>query len=119
MKSHVSLGQNICPICGKTHDTGSLLLNKRLEQTLEQRTVTGFGLCEPCKKLEDDGYIALIGIDPLKSQTPYGPSTVYRTGSVAHLRKTAWDCVFDVSCPTTPFAYCPQEVIELLQKATA
>lgn len=30
MKSHVSLEQKQCPICGKVHDTGNLLLDTRI-----------------------------------------------------------------------------------------
>lgn len=44
-KSHVSLERRVCLVCGTHFDTGSLLLDKRLRQSLERYTTTGWGLC--------------------------------------------------------------------------
>jgi len=44
-KSHVSLEQRVCLVCGTTFDTGAILLDKRLRQHLDRHTVTGWGLC--------------------------------------------------------------------------
>ena len=35
-KSHVSLEQHVCLVCGKAFDTGTILLDKRLRQSLAQ-----------------------------------------------------------------------------------
>lgn len=95
MKSYVTLEQHICPICTKTHDTGALLLDRKLKQTLEPHTVTGFSLCKECEKLHSDGYLALVAIDETKCNPPYKPDTVYRTGEIAHIRYEAAKQVLD------------------------
>ena len=59
-KSHVSMEQNQCFICLTIFETGNILLDRRLKQSMEQCTVTGYGICPECQKLQDDGYVALI-----------------------------------------------------------
>ena len=44
-KSHVGMEQNVCPVCGKAFDTGTILLDRRLRNSLERKTVTGWSLC--------------------------------------------------------------------------
>ena len=95
MKSYVTLEQNLCPVCTAQHDTGTILLDKRLKQTFDKHTVTGFSLCKECEKLHSDGYLALVAIDETKSKRPYKPDTVYRTGEIAHIRYGAAKQVFD------------------------
>jgi len=51
-------------------------MDKRLRQSMERHTITGYGLCEEHQKLKDDNYIALIVMDDKK-----------RTGEFAHMRK--------------------------------
>lgn len=41
MKSYVTLEQKICVVCGRSYDTGSLLLDKRLRERFEHHTITG------------------------------------------------------------------------------
>src|SRR3546814_5168048 len=43
-KSHVSLEQHVCLVCGVAFDTGAILLDKRLRASLERHTATGWGL---------------------------------------------------------------------------
>ena len=59
-KSYVALEQHQCPICGELFDTGNLLLDRRLKDSLEKYTVTGFSPCPEHQKLLDAGYIAAI-----------------------------------------------------------
>ena len=66
-KSYVTMEQHICIICGKEFDTGALLLDKRLRKQFDQHTTTGIGMCPEHKKLHEEGYIALVGIDVSKS----------------------------------------------------
>lgn len=40
-KSHVSLEQHACLVCGTTFDTGAILLDKRLRASMERHTATG------------------------------------------------------------------------------
>ena len=44
-KSHVSLEQHVCLVCGTAFDTGAILLDKRLRASMERHTATGWGLC--------------------------------------------------------------------------
>ncbi len=52
-KSHVSLEQHVCLVCGKAFDTGAVLLDKRLRASMEHHTKTGWGLCPEHQKLSD------------------------------------------------------------------
>lgn len=47
-KSFVTLEQHICPVCGKTFDTGSLLMDTRVRGVFDKYTVTEFELCKDC-----------------------------------------------------------------------
>lgn len=127
-KSYVTLEQNVCCVCAKTFDTGSLLLDRRLRPTFDRFTVTGWGMCPEHQKLYDEGYIALVGCDPEKSnlvgslisgQTAK-QEEAYRTGSIAHIRVSAWEKAFDSPLPTRdgstlPMVFVEEAVIEMLQ----
>lgn len=98
-KSHASLEQRVCQVCGTPFDTGSILLDKRLRANLEDRTTTGWGLCPEHQKLFSDGYIALIEFDPKRSAKPtrplrMNPESAYRTGKVAHIKRELFDTLF-------------------------
>ena len=45
-KSHVSLEQHVCLVCGTAFDTGAILLDKRLRASMECHTATA-GVCAP------------------------------------------------------------------------
>lgn len=84
-KSHVSLEQRVCLVCGAVFDTGSILLDKRLRASMEHRTTTGWGLCVEHQRLFDEGYVALVECDPQRSGSPSAgdklkPEQAYRTG---------------------------------------
>jgi hypothetical protein len=99
-KSFVSIEQHVCMVCGAAFDTGSILLNKRLRANMEQRTKTGWGLCPEHQKLFDDGFVALVECDPQRSGSPSSshikPEQAYRTGRLAHLRRTLFVQMFNV-----------------------
>ncbi|WP_150428681.1 ATPase [Dechloromonas sp. CZR5] len=101
-KSHVSMEQHVCLVCGLAFDTGAILLDKRLRASMERHTTTGWGLCAEHQKLADDGFVALVECDPQRSGTPAGaarmkPEQAYRTGRLAHVRRTVFAQVFNVS----------------------
>lgn len=88
-KSYVSMEQACCPVCGKLHDTGTILLDRRLRDSMEQHTVTHYALCPEHKELHESGYIAFIGVD-----NNYHPqdnkghvSDAPRTGEFIHMRR--------------------------------
>ncbi|MBT9461209.1 MAG: ATPase [Rugosibacter sp.] len=98
-KSHVSLEQHVCLVCGVAYDTGSILLDKRLRARMEHYTTTGWGLCAEHQKLSDDGFVALVECDPQRSGSPgdrLKPEQAYRTGRLAHLKRGVFATVFNV-----------------------
>ena len=90
-KSHVSLEQHVCLVCGAAFDKGAILLDKRLCQSIVHHTKTGWGMCPEYQKIADDGYVALVECDPQRSGAQAGgrmtPGQAYRTGLLAHLRR--------------------------------
>lgn len=118
MKSHVGMEQKVCPVCGQAFDTGAILLDKRLRNTLERKTVTGWDLCPEHAKLWEKGYIALVECDPDKSKLTGGtikPEDAYRTGRIAHIRKAAAKRIFNVEM-TSPVAFVEPGVVDMLEK---
>lgn len=111
MKSHVSLEQHQCPICGKVHDTGALLLDKRLRQSLERHTVTGLSPCPECaERLKE--YVAMIVVArPCRSLRDAD-----RTGETLWVRREAWSKVFNSPVPEKGIALCGQDTVEALRK---
>ena len=122
MKSYVSVEVKVCEVCGSEWETNSILLDKRLKESMEDKTITGYGLCPEHQKLHDEGYIALIAIDESRSSNKpenniiRGMDGIYRTGGIAHIKREAAKRVFDCEIPSGPFMYCDDEVINMLEK---
>lgn len=125
MKSYVSMEHQICVICGAEFQTNSILLDKRLKDSMEPTTVTGYGLCPEHQKLHDEGYIALIAVDEAlstnkpKNNVIKGLNGIHRTGAVAHVRREVAKNIFNCALPEGPFMYCEPEVISMLEKMQA
>lgn len=124
-KSHVSLEQQVCQVCGAIFDTGAILLDKRLRSSMERHTTTGWGLCPEHQKLFDDGYVAIIEIDPQKTNLPVGQARVelqqmWRTGRVAHIRREAFSRIFSASLDTDQACIAAEAgVIDRLEAASS
>lgn len=96
-KSHVTMEQHVCLVCGQPFDTGNLLLdthivNGALRKTFEMRTTTGWGLCPPHEKLHKDGFVALVACDESKSRDERGritPSSAWRSTSSKRRLRTS------------------------------
>ena len=118
-KSHVSMEKKICIVCAKEYETNAILLDKRLRASLERYTVTGMGMCDADRKKSEDGYIALIAIDPEKSE-PSGnrvhSDKAYRTGEICHIRDRAFNDIFDVEIPAGRFLFIDQAVVDQLAR---
>ena len=118
-KSHVSLEQHVCLVCGKAFDTGTILLDKRLRASMKHHTTTGWGLCAEHQKLADDGFVALVECDPQRSGSPGGslkPEQAYRTGRPAHLKHHVFAKVFNVQIEANqPCVFVEPGVIEQLE----
>lgn len=109
-------------ICGAKFDSGEIILDQRMLKSLEPKTVTGYGLCSVDEKRYKDGFVAVVGVDPIKSRMGRGGETLkaedaYRTGNVAHVRASAWSKLFNVPAPETadgslrPFVFADDEVV--------
>lgn len=118
MKSHVGMEQKVCPVCGQVFDTGAILLDKRLRNTLERKTITGWDLCPEHATLWKNGYIALVECDPEKSKFSGGnikPEDACRTGRIVHIRTKAAGQIFNVEM-TSPVAFVEPGVVDMLEK---
>lgn len=131
-KSHVTLQQEVCIVCGQTFDTGSILMDTRLRmvkgrpelrETFDHKTVTGYGMCPEHAKLHEDGYVALVGIDEeLSVQEANGtfkPEGAHRTGAIAHVRRSVWPHVFDIDAPEGPMVFAEAGTVEALGRMMA
>lgn len=123
-KSHVSLEQHVCLVCGAAFDTGSVLLDRRLRASMERHTKTGWGLCPEQQKLADDGFVALVECDPQRSGAAGAwrmkPEQAYRTGRLAHLRRAVFAQVFKAPIDDEQACvFVESGVIEQLQAMTA
>lgn len=59
-------------------------------------------MCPACQQKEDDGFIALVEIDPSASTNTNSLEGVFRTGRIAHLKIDAFRRLF-----TTPLENIP------------
>ena len=119
-KSYVSLSASTCPVCGQQFENGELIIDRRLKDSLDRVTVVDMRLCPKHQRLADEGYIALIAIDPGKStfleNGNLKPQGAWRTGDIIHVRRSVAEKMFTVPVPEVPFMYCEQELIEILKK---
>jgi hypothetical protein len=106
MKSYVSMEQHQCFICGTLYETGAILLDKRLRESMESNTVTGTGLCPEHQQLEDDGYVALIVVEDDRKT---------RTGELCHLKKEIAEQMFNQEL-TKGIAFIDKELFSKLQE---
>lgn len=120
-KSHVSLEQNVCVVCGITYETGAILIDRRLRQSLERYTCTGAGLCPEHQRRYDEGFVALVECDPEKSGNPAAgallkPAEAYRTGRIAFLKREVCAQLFNVPIGSElPYVFVEPGVIEKLR----
>ena len=113
-KSFVTMEKQICVVCGKQFDTGSLLLDTRLKDSFDMYTVTGFGMCDSCTELKDKGFIALIEAtnNPTDSLSQQEAN---RTGRIAHLKLEAFKEIFNVPAPKGGICFVQEGVIAKLE----
>lgn len=120
-KSHVSLEQHVCLVCGQAFDTGAILLDTRLRASMERHTTTAWDLCGEHRKLHEAGFVALVECDPQRSGVSASARSLkaeqaYRTGRLAHLKREAFSRVFNVEVdPANPCVFVEPGVIERVQ----
>ena len=93
-KSFVTMEQHQCLVCGTVFDTGALLLDRRLLNTFDSKTITGNSLCSECQSKVDEGFTILIVVrDGESGDNPY------RTGEMLYWKSA------DPNKPDTPIMY--------------
>jgi hypothetical protein len=119
-KSHVSMEQKLCPVTGVTWDSGAILLDKRMKQSMERYTTTGMEICPEVKERIKEGFIPMVEADPKKSETlPNGnmnPKGAYRTGRVFYLKVEAFKRMFNAPVPKQEFCYVDIETGNYLEE---
>ena len=120
-KSHVSMEQKVCQVCGVVYDSGSILLdtrirNGKLVESMDRNTITGYGLCEEHQKLHDEGYVALVECSNTNVGKTITQENANRTGNVAHLKRSVMAQVFDADIPENlPFIFIEIGVLDKLK----
>lgn len=121
-KSHVSIEQKICKVTGKPYETNGLLLDRRMKDSLEHHTVTGWGISPEVQQKFDEGFFVLVVCDESKSdKTPNGnikPEGAYRLGEIVYLKEKAFFEIFNVPKETMSKRICfiGQDLYKFLQK---
>lgn len=121
-KSYVSLEQKVCMVCGKAFDSGALLFDRRLKESMEHYTVTGWDLCPDDKKRHDDGYVALVEARPPAHGDRLAPGEAYRLGRIAHVRERTFIGIFNGVSPRDedgrllPMAFIEPDAMTMLEK---
>lgn len=107
-KSHVTLEQHRCFVCGKDFNTGAILLDQKLRPCFERNTVTGNGVCQEHQKIINDGYIILIGATDERGEC--------RTGDICYLRESVFARMFNIPVPEKKIAFIEPAVVTLLKE---
>lgn len=117
-KSFVTEASALCPVCCKECNTGDILLNTQLSNTFERVTCVGWGdMCPEHQKLRDEGYVALVEVDLSKSGRPVTYNSAYRTGRLAHVRRSAWDNMFTTPPPDGGVCMIESGTMDAIKKA--
>ena len=74
-------------------------------------------MCEDCLALKRDGYIALVGADPDKGDNT--PGGAHRTGEILHMKREAFDKIFNVPAPEGGLCFVEPAVVEQLKQMAA
>lgn len=119
-KSYVSMEQKVCVVCGIAYDSGAILMDTRLRNSMEVKTTTGWGLCDEHQKLMDEGYIALVEATGTEGSSTLKQENAIRTGNIYHLRRAVAHNIFNVKLPDDlPMVFIEPGVIEKIQAMQA
>lgn len=113
-KSHVGMGYQVCPVCYKKHDE-TVLLDRRLRNTLERDNFTGFSLCDEHRAMTGE-YLAIVEAEAPTNRKSIQMSDAKPTGRYAHIRRSRVKDVFNVDIPDDlDLIYVEVGVIDKLQ----
>lgn len=120
-KSYVTLEQNVCQICGKPFDTGAILLDKRLKDRFDHKTVTGYGICPDDQAKIDDGFLALVEVnEPENGRKNLKQEEADRTGNIAYIKRHVAKEMFNINIPDNlPLLFVDGKVIAMLESMVA
>lgn len=108
-KTFVTMEAHVCGICGKTHETGSILPHKRMREVFSDKAeVTGTSTCPACKALLNEGRVAVVEVTG-EAHT--------RTGNIAWVTPEAWSQVFTIPVPEHRVCMAPPTVLKVLERA--
>lgn len=94
-----------------------------MRNSLEKHQITGAGLCPEDQQKYDDGFIALVGVDPEKSHgagKTLKMENAHRDGNIVHVKMSVWDEIFDSPLPINsdnkplPLVFVDGKVIDML-----
>lgn len=86
-KSFIAIETHICPICLTQHETGGLLLHKKLKNVLARQEITGASPCPTCQQHLNEGFVALVELGNEPSLDCRNVFDLDRTGNFAFLQK--------------------------------
>lgn len=113
----VRMGKHQCPVCLVIHDSGEILLHTRFQSIPENKTLTGYGPCDPCKDLYERGFIALVEADnPDLGEDTLTNQEAIRTGRVMHIKREAAEHMLNIDLTNRPMAFIRPGVLELIAK---
>ena len=101
-KSYVTMEQQQCPVCLEIHDTGALLMHKRMGKVFSPKTLTGWGLCPHDKARSEQGMLAMVETSDAHNVTLHSAT---RTGRVMYIRREAAKAIFSISIGDVPMAF--------------
>ena len=115
-KSFVSMEQHQCVVCGKLFDTGSILMDKRLQPVFDRSTVTDRGICPEHEKLHAEGYVALVECTAPSNRNTLKLEDAVRTGKIAHIKRDVFSKIFNAPCdPKLPMMFIDPEAMAKLE----
>lgn len=111
----------ICPVTGKEFESGTILMDTRLEDSMERKTCTGVEVSPEVQEKIDAGYFPLVVIDVEKSTlSSIGRVTIdgaYRTGEILYVKREVFPKVFGMELPNLPFSFIDQETTNAIKSA--
>lgn len=125
MNLETALVHEVCPICcAKTNE--QIVLNQKLTKKaavqvkeMNGKTIGFSNPCDECQGHIDDNFVAIIGIDPSKSNPENGSvklENIYRTGQLLWLKRHVAQSIFSWDRPE-PFILVEDEVIHILTES--
>ena len=108
---------NVCTVCGAEFDTGTVLLDRRLKNSLTRHTCTGWGICPEHQKMIDEGYCHLVVSIATISGNTVKPEDLNRTGKIISIRKHVLEQILDI--PSAPVMFVDLEAATKLESMLA